>query len=160
MDKKFFCDIMLGKLSKYLRQLGIDTAYSRSIAYPQLIKIALKQNRTILTRKTGFLKINDSISCCFINSNNPYVQIQEVIKHFKIAPDDLKPFSLCLLCNAVLQKIDRNLAEGKIPDYIFNTVDTYSQCPGCLRIYWPGTHYKKMLGYSKSIFNPLRQYNE
>ena len=125
---QFFCDVMLGRLAKHLRMLGIDTKYSRSISESVLKKMSLDENRTVLTRRTGFLELKKPVPFCFINSNNPETQITEVIKHFNILADALKPFSLCLLCNRALQEIDREHVEGKVSEYVFNHDDgTVSQ---------------------------------
>ncbi len=144
VKQTFFCDIMLGRLAKHLRMLGIDTKYSRSISESTLIKMSSDENRTILTRRTSFLKLKEPVPFCFVNSNNPKIQLTEIIKYFNVLPDSLEPFSLCLLCNSALGEVDRNLVEGKVPDYIFNTIEKFSQCPACNRIYWQGTHYKNM----------------
>ena len=150
---QFFCDIMLGRLAKHLRMLGIDTKYSKSINESTLVKTSLEENRTILTRKTKFLELKKPAPFCFINSNNPEDQLREVIKHFNILPDALEPFSLCLLCNRTLEEVDKNLVEVKVPDYVFNTTEKFSQCPVCGRIYWQGTHYKNM---SKHVLDLLQ----
>lgn len=147
---KFFCDVMLGRLAKYLRLLGIDTKYSRFTTEALLIKPALAENRIILTRRTNFQKKRGPIPFFFITSNNSKIQLKEVIKHFGIRGSALKPFSRCLLCNTPLQDVDRPLVAGKVPDYIFNTTDRFSQCRSCRRIYWPGTHYNNMM---KSILD-------
>jgi len=144
---------MLGSLAKHLRMLGIDTKYSRSISESTLIKTSLEENRTILTRRTRFLKLKKPAPFCFINSNNPETQLKEVIKHFNILPDALEPFSLCLLCNRALEEVDKNLVENKVPDYVFNTIEKFSQCSVCGRIYWQGTHYKNM---SKRVLDLLQ----
>ena len=154
---QFFCDVMLGRLAKYLRMLGIDTLYSRSISEASLIKTAANQNRTILTRRTKFLRIKNPPPFFFIKNNNPEIQLKEVINHFNINVDRLKPFRLCLLCNRALKDVDRNLVEGKVPEYIFNQKNRFSQCPNCHRIYWQGTHYKNMSEGIPGFFNVENQ---
>jgi uncharacterized protein with PIN domain len=99
------------------------------------------------------LKLKKPAPFCFINSNNPETQLTEVIKHFNILADSLNPFSLCLLCNRALEEVDKNLVEGKVPDYVFNTAEKFSQCPVCLKIYWQGTHFKNM---SKRVLDLLQ----
>jgi hypothetical protein len=139
---------MLGKLAKHLRKLGIDTAYCGTISESQIIKQALNEKRTILSRKTKLIKLKEPTQFYFINSNAPLDQLNEVLKHFKISYCELNPFSRCLLCNELLMDIDKNIVEGNVPDYIFNTTARFSKCPNCHRIYWPGTHFK-------NIFNSL-----
>ena len=68
---KFICDIMLGKLAKYLRIVGMDTSYSSSLSLSQIIAAAAAEQRTVLTRRTGQLLSEQQTSSYFIQSNYP-----------------------------------------------------------------------------------------
>jgi uncharacterized protein with PIN domain len=142
---RFICDIMLGKLATYLRMAGIDTAYSRSLALPSLIKIASVEQRTILTRRRVLSAADIPVTVYFVNSNDPREQLRDVITHFNITLDETNYFSRCLLCNETLQAIDKSQTHEKVPDYVFSTIDDFSQCPCCKHFYWKGTHYSNML---------------
>jgi len=136
---------MLGKLSRHLRMLGFDTKYSRSLSESMIIKLTSMEKRTLLTRRTKFLTSKVSIPFLFITSNHPETQLREVIGHYKISLENLTPFSICLVCNRRLEAIERNLVEGKVPDFVFNTVKYFSRCPACNRIFWKGTHFNNMV---------------
>lgn len=136
---------MLGKLAKYLRIAGIDAEYSRAITRPRLIKTAEEEHRILLTRRREMVDFNISAPCYFINSNYPPEQFQEVLSHFNISSDISQFFTLCLQCNRPLIKIDKTVISGKVPEYVFITINDFSQCPCCKKIYWKGTHYNNMV---------------
>jgi len=141
---KFICDVMLGKLAKYLRIAGIDAVYSHTINKPQLIKTAKQEERIILTRSRDISK-NDTAACFVIQSNYPSEQLIEVISHYQLSFDRALFFTRCLLCNQALLSVEKQLITGQVPDYVFTTIDHFSQCPECKKIYWKGTHYNNML---------------
>lgn len=143
---KFICDRMLGKLAKKLRMLGIDTAYLNKIDEDSIITSAIKENRLILTRRANFPVPDKRFSMLFIKDNDPKGQIRQVISSFKIHRDSVKPFSRCICCNTLLKPLKKELAEGRVADYVFNTSEDFSECTACKKIYWHGTHYKKMMG--------------
>jgi uncharacterized protein with PIN domain len=136
---------MLGKLSTYLRMAGIDSAYSRSLSLPSLIKTAIAEERSILTRRRDIKLADCPVSVYCVQSNYPHEQLKDVIKQFAISLDQANFFSRCLLCNKALDRLDKSNALGKVPDYVTSTVSDFSQCPGCNKIYWKGTHYQNML---------------
>ena len=55
-EMKFMADVMLGRLAKWLRILGYDTAYIRNIRDTELIRLSLAEFRMILTRDTRLIK--------------------------------------------------------------------------------------------------------
>jgi hypothetical protein len=142
---KFICDVMLGRLAKYLRIAGFDTAYSRSLLKTVLIQIAEDEKRIVLTRRTEAIAIKTPSSYYFVNSNYPHEQLKEVINTFNLHLDKARFFTLCLLCNSTLNGVDKSSVRGMVPDYVFTTIDDFSQCPTCKKIYWKGTHYNNML---------------
>ncbi len=142
---RFICDIMLGKLATYLRMAGVDTAYSRSLSLPSLIKTAIAEDRCVLTRRRDISLTDCPVSVYCVKSNYPHEQLNDVIKYFIIHLDQASFFSRCLLCNEPLEPFDKSEAHGKVPDYVVSIVNNFSQCPGCNKIYWKGSHYKNML---------------
>ncbi len=55
-EKKFIVDNMLFKLVKYLRNIGVDTAYISQKDPNLLIDLSLSEGRIILTKDHNFFK--------------------------------------------------------------------------------------------------------
>jgi len=136
---------MLGKLAKYLRIVGMDASYSSSLSRSQIIAAAAAEQRTVLTRRTGQLLSGQQISFYFIQSNYPYEQLQDVISHFSLQVDNARFFTRCLLCNQLLESVDKASVAGSVPAYVFTTVNGFARCPCCTKIYWKGTHHYNMI---------------
>jgi len=141
---KFIADRMLGKLVKELRMLGYDTIYYQGEhAYP-LITLAREEGRVILTRSTKLIPKRPEDRIVRIVQDKPSHQLRELIRGRVISLHEETLFSRCLLCNNFLDKIPREGAEGKVPDFIFYQQKEFFRCRNCSRIYWQGSHQDHM----------------
>lgn len=152
----FIADTMLGKLSKWLRILGFDTLYYPHINSKDLIDIALRDRRFLLTRNTAISKAA-TFPYLFITSDHLILQMKEVIEKLSISKADLRIFTLCIICNLPLQAIEPEKVKGKVPEYVFLTQKSFSSCPGCQRIFWKGTHYQNTLERIDAFFQNFQK---
>jgi uncharacterized protein len=141
---KFLVDHMLGKLAKYLRMLGIDTVYFTQTDVSSLIEKAYQEKRIILSRNTKLKHIHGLSNFVFINDDQPNKQLTEVLKYFTIHISHDQLFTRCLTCNQKLIVGNHADVKGKVPPYILGTHKAFSLCPQCKKVYWEGTHLKKM----------------
>jgi uncharacterized protein with PIN domain len=148
MEIKFIADNNVGKLARWLRLIGYDTLLFKEKNDSQMIKIALGENRVILTKDAQFMNrrlvINGTLKTIYIKQDDPKLQVQEVVKTLNLNCH-FKPFSLCLECNRALIARDKELMKNLVPAHVFETQTQYTECPACHRIYWPGTHWQTMV---------------
>jgi hypothetical protein len=102
-EVKFILDVHLGKLAKYLRMCGFDTAYQNDYDDKKMIQISLEENRIILTRDIGLLKVKSVSHGYFIRDQNSKAQLTEVLKHFNLY-QAMDPFNRCIKCNGKIEK--------------------------------------------------------
>lgn len=141
--QRFLADRMLGKLAKWLRVLGYDTAYLRRGA-DEDIRAGLRGGRILLTRNRRAEAWAGQGGVVAIEANDPWEQLQEVVRKLELRPAEEMLFSRCLRCNLVLTPVEKQEVESEVPEYIWQTHRRFSRCPGCGRIYWAGTHAKRM----------------
>ena len=143
---KFVCDDNLGKLAKWLRTLGYDTLFFDPIVDGELVSRALKENRVVLSRDTHLsrfkLKLGERL--LLIKSDKHLEQLKQVIEHFKLKTDKNLLFSRCLICNQVLEKVEKEIIKDRLYPHVYRTQDNFVHCPKCDRIFWPATHVEKM----------------
>lgn len=153
---RFIIDLNVGKLAKWLRMIGYDTTLFDQWDDKYLINVALTENRILLTRDTQIMQrrvINiGEIKALLIASDNPLLQIQQVIQEFRLNPG-LNPFKLCLECNQLLTPVNKADIQDRVPPYVYATKSQYVQCPDCRRIYWQGTHWQAMLKKLEGLTN-------
>jgi len=147
----FIADAMLGRLARWLRFLGFDTVYFSGISDASLIRIALEQNRTILTRDTRLIRVKGLRSYLLIASDDPFQQLLETISTFKLR--QFRLLSRCVKCNGNLHKIkDKSEVKDSVPEYVFLHYNLFQKCADCGKIYWEGTHPRKFREEIQGIF--------
>lgn len=140
----FVLDVHLGRLAGYLRLLGFDTMYRNDSADPELARVSAGQSRVLLTRDRGLLKRSEVVHGYWVRQTEPRKQLIEAIRRFDLAPHvDL--FTRCLMCNTRLTPIAKQTVADRLPPRTAEHFQDFHLCPGCDRVYWKGSHYRRML---------------
>jgi uncharacterized protein with PIN domain len=137
----FICDSHLGKLAKLLRLLGFDTKYYDNDT--EIVRISIQEKRIILTRDRQLLKRKEITHGVCIRSTDPELQVKEVLKRFDLY-SQIKQFYRCTMCNNVLHPISKSDIQHRLEPKTAMHFNEFYFCPGCERIYWKGSHYKKL----------------
>ncbi len=149
--QKFIADVHLGKLAKVLRLLGFDTTYENSLTNSELIRIALMENRLLLSRNSGLGK-KELLKFCYIKDKNPDQQLKQVVHEFQLK-DKVQPFTRCIVCNGILEAISKESISNQVQKNTLLYFNDSWQCNSCTRVYWKGSHYDRMLKMVKRILN-------
>jgi len=134
---------MLGKLAKWLKILGFDAIFFSKIEDEELMAIAQREERILLTRDTGILERAKNVETLFIDSQNWREQVKQVLDRFDLW-EDVKPNSRCIECNTPLIKISKARARNLVTPFVYKIANTFALCPECDRVFWRGTHLKDM----------------
>ena len=154
MVPKFIVDSNVGKLARWLRMMGYDAVFFDEIDDGRMVKTALSQNRTIITKDSEFMKrraiISGRVKSILVKGDDPEVQMQTVIHSLDLNVS-YKPFTRCLECNTLLVEEAENDVKGRVPPFVERTFHRFHHCPGCGRDYWEGSHFQAMLGEVKEL---------
>jgi uncharacterized protein with PIN domain len=140
---RFVVDVMLGKLAKWLLILGFDTAFNPRWGDDELLALARKEGRTLLTRDHGLIQRARSLTSLFVASENWKEQIVQVVRAFDLGPS-VRPFSRCLMDNVPLRTLPKARARNLVSSFVYEQAREFSLCPVCGRVYWKGTHFREM----------------
>jgi uncharacterized protein with PIN domain len=149
---KFILDVHLGKLAKYLRMCGFDTAYQNDYDDKKIIEISLEENRIILTRDIGLLKVKSVSNGYFIRDQNSKAQLTEVLKYFDLY-QAINPFNRCIKCNGKLESIEKEKIIQQLEPLTQKYFDTFFRCTHCQSIFWEGSHFDCMSNFINTIKN-------
>lgn len=149
-EYRFVLDSHLGKLAAYLRMLGFDTLYRNDYADPELAAIATSELRILLTSDRGLLKRSQIIYGYCIRDQHPGRQLIEVLRRFDLFAR-VRPFQRCMSCNGVLISVPKEQILSRLPAKVADFCNEFHLCPECGRIYWQGTHYKRMREFISNI---------
>jgi uncharacterized protein with PIN domain len=140
---KFVSDGHLGKLTRNLRLLGFDVAYSKNADDRQLLDVMVRENRALLTRDRRLLMHAIVQHGYYPRSQHPDEQTMEVIRRFELSKS-IAPFTRCLRCNAPLEETTKAEIIDKLEPLTKIYYDQFRRCADCRQIYWPGSHFPKL----------------
>lgn len=140
---KFLLDVHLGKLARYMRLCGFDTCYHPGLRDDEIINLSLEEKRVILTRDVGLLKNGRVKRGYWVRSIRTEEQIKEILNRFDLRKE-IRLFTRCMECNAVLEDVDKEAIAGRLLPKTRAYYSEFKLCPGCDRIYWEGSHYRRM----------------
>ena len=147
MEIKFIVDNNVGRLAKWLRMMGYDALLFTEEDDGKMVKVALAQNRVILTKDRQIMRrrlvTSGRIKAILVEYDNPKAQLQQVVGDLDL-DYQFRPFSICLECNQSLVERGKEEVRDLVPPHVFETQSLYMECPSCHRIYWRGTHWQAM----------------
>ncbi|MBN2145418.1 MAG: Mut7-C ubiquitin/RNAse domain-containing protein [Candidatus Aureabacteria bacterium] len=143
-DVKFICDVHLGKLARHLRMLGLDTLYQNDYTDKLIVRLALEENRCILTKDMAILKNKSVIHGCFIRSNQTIEQVRELMNRLDLS-SSIHPFSRCLKCNGLIVSTEKASISDHLKPKTKQYYHEFFRCQNCNGVYWKGSHYQKMM---------------
>jgi uncharacterized protein len=149
-EPKFVLDVHLGKLAAYLRMLGFDTTYDKHATDPELVRISAEQNRILLTRDRGLLRHASVTHGYWLRETDSRRQTAEVLRRFDLARC-VFPFTRCMACNEPLRPVPEAEVRSRVPPRIAAWQHEFQECAGCGRVYWRGSHYRRMQGWIEAL---------
>ncbi len=141
---KFIVDSMLGDVARWLRLLGHDTLYSKDYEDWEILRVAEKENRTIVTRDVGLFRRakKRGINAVYVYPGEIHEMLATIAKYTGIRLVFDPNSTRCPLCNTRLVKITKAEAISLVPKDVGTRYNTFWKCPKCGKIYWQGTHWR------------------
>jgi uncharacterized protein with PIN domain len=143
---KFIVDGMLGKLSRWLRILGHNVKYSNNLDDAQLLIIAKKERRTLLTRDFELYRhaTAKGMDAFYVEGETGEERLAALAKRYGMDLDIDMTISRCPKCNTKVKPITKEEAAGKVEKSTFEHYDEFWKCPKCGQIYWQGAHWTRI----------------
>jgi len=147
---RFIADAHLGGLARLLRMAGFDTLYDNNAADSEIAVLSEQQERIVLTRDRDLLMRRSITHGCYVRTLKASQQLREIIDRLELA-DSMRPFTLCMHCNAPLHGIDKALIEEQLPPRVRARYQRFSTCDVCRRIFWEGSHWQSMCAVLRQL---------
>ena len=154
-ELRFIADTHLGRLAAYLRMAGFDTVYRRDYQDEELASISANEKRILLTRDRGLLKRNIVTRGYCVRTTSPQEQFAEILQRFDLS-GAIASFQRCVHCNALLQPTRKELIIDRLQPETKQYFEEFSTCPACHRIYWKGSHYRRMHRFIEGVIMATR----
>ncbi len=139
----FIADVNLGKLARRLRMTGFDTVYGNRLADHEIVDIALREKRIILTRDRRLLFRRAITHGYWVRSDDPDTQLKEVMQRLDLYRQ-IRPLRLCMECNGKIKPVDRKQVWSSLEPLTRRYYREFYRCSRCHKIYWEGSHVAHM----------------
>ncbi|MEC9482847.1 MAG: Mut7-C RNAse domain-containing protein [Halomonas sp.] len=139
----FLADAMLSRLARWLRVLDFDTYFDPEVDDPELVRLADRERRILLTRDRHLVTHLQPQRSVLVVHDKPLDQLRQVIEACRLEPPPAL-FVRCAVCNTPLRDARDDEIAAHMPARSRSLPGTVSRCPGCLRMYWPGSHTWRM----------------
>ena len=143
---KFIADSMLGKLARWLRMLGYDVKYSNKFNDAQLIMIAKKEGRILLTKdlELHLQATKKGVCTLYLEGRTEIEKLVELAERFNIRLDIDMARTRCPKCNTTVKHTLKREVIHNVEEKTFAYNNEFWRCPKCEQIYWQGTHWKRI----------------
>lgn len=136
---------MLARLARYLRAAGIDAALAgNGAADAEILRSAAAEGRILLTCDRKIMEHKAALGRTLLLPHGS-LEAQAAALNREYGFDWLeRAFTRCLLDNAQLVEADAG-QKAQVPESARREHERLLACPICGRVYWPGSHYRRML---------------
>ncbi|MDH3759735.1 MAG: Mut7-C ubiquitin/RNAse domain-containing protein [Gammaproteobacteria bacterium] len=152
---RFMVDVNLGKLARLLRMLGFDTAYGNRLEDGEIVEIAIREKRIILTRDRRLLFRRTVTHGFWVRSDDPETQLGEVMQRLDLAAQ-VNPLQRCLQCNGLIESVDREQVWASLEPLTRRYYSEFYRCSSCHKVYWEGSHVEHMSDAIRQMLGPRR----
>ena len=159
---QFLADSMLGKLARWLRMLGQDVTYSTELNDSELLEVAKKENRVLLTRDLELYKraIAKGIEAFYAEGEAESGRLAELAQRYDLTLAVDMEKSRCPVCNTKLKGTPKEQLTSELEKNTLTYYDKFWKCSNCGQVYWQGAHWKQItntINEAKEKLNNLKK---
>lgn len=141
---RFLCDEMLSRLCHYLRAAGYDTLLAQNgVSDAELLQLCRAEGRHFLTLDKLVCEHKAAKNVALILPNTNLNHLAALLTEYFQLDWLSHSFTRCLMDNTPLVAADKT-AMARAPDDAIRPGEQLYQCLTCRRIYWRGSHYKRI----------------
>ena len=168
-ELRFLADSMLGRLSRWLRVMGVDVEpidepEHKKVQHAAIIDAADALGRVVLTRDrklaARFTADARGLSCFLVEANDTQSQFEDVCARFDVRFRPQRFMSRCAVCNGlgfdVVAKSDVR-RRGGVKEKVLARVAEFWECRRCKKVYWEGPKYETACDKFATLFDASGQ---
>jgi uncharacterized protein with PIN domain len=136
---------MLGGLARWLRAAGYDAYWRGDIGDRDLIDLAQREGRVLLTSDTGILRYgvvrDGEVAALFIpHGLGKQEQLAFVLRQLQLPVREPR----CMACGGELIEVPKEQIRDRVPARTFAWVERFFICGRCHQLFWQGTHWRRI----------------
>jgi len=142
-EMRFLADAMLGRLARWLRLLGFDTAYDPGVSDEEIARRSLVEGRHVLTRDRALPEEWTVARCTVLDTDDVEAQLRQILERYRLE-GRIRLFTRCVRCNGSLRPASSEEVRPLVPPRVAQLHDVFVRCAHCGRIYWEGSHTRRI----------------
>lgn len=154
----FIADAMLGSVARKLRIFGFDTLYIAHAHDSEILKTGIEQGRVILTADKELFKrvVKAGVRGVLVNGASDVDDLVHILSKNGVSSVDLDGIgSRCSVCNGLLEEKKPDQVKEVLPGKIAECHSEFYQCTACGKVYWEGSHLRRIKALAKSVDSKL-----
>jgi len=144
--QRFIADHMLGSLARWLRMMGYDTVYDKTMDDNAIAAAARSDGRFVLTRDKELAKEPGAF---MVESDELEEQLKAVGQKFGLGFHELS--IRCSACNGELADIVKEDAKPLVPEGAYAGNEKFWRCTKCGKVFWRGSHWLGIMERLKKL---------
>ena len=145
---RFLIDGMLGKLNRWMRILGYETEYVKDKGDDELVNSARRSSSILLTSDEELYRsaIIRGVDSFLIRGKNETERLAALARRYNLRLGIDPNLSKCPLCGSSIEQVSKADIEALVPPTTFKVYQSFWECinPTCAKIYWHGSHWKRI----------------
>ncbi len=148
-----YVDEMLGTLAKWMVILGKNVKYIKGFKDDEIIKL-LRPSDILITADSELCnRVRKFANCLFISEREKLDYNFTLLKE----KPSLTP-KFCPVCGGKLNKVRKKDIKDKVPKMAYVHHRDFYMCKGCGKIYWKGSHWKRIRSFYKRILRLMKRF--
>ncbi len=142
---KFICDSMLGGLARWLRAAGYDAEFHYDIDDCRLVELTKQSGRMLLSCDDDIFRRN-----VIRNGEIPALRVPRQLSRVDALRFVMNHLGLrlrrprCMSCGGELIEVPKHRVMSEAPPLAYKNCDKFWRCRRCGKLFWRGTHWKKI----------------
>ena len=139
--------------------MGHDVKYSNNMDDSELLTIAKKQQRILLTRDFELYQhaVAKEVDAFYVQGQTEEQRLAELAKRFGISLEIDMATSRCPKCNTQVKPVSKEEVASRVEKSTFEHYTEFWECPKCGQVYWQGAHWTKIRETLKTAEQSLQK---
>ena len=159
---KFVADGMLGSVARKLRLYGMDVVYAPDFEDARLLSGAISEGRILLTSDNDLhaQALRHGARSILLTEGTDQDRLVSIFRSLGVKPSGIGPCSSrCTVCNGELVRASKLRIHEALPPSVSQRHSVFYKCTSCGKLFWEGSHWRRISLMSKYIRNKLSEEN-
>ncbi len=153
---------MLGSLARKLRLYGLDVLYTAHTQDSYLLTEVISEDRILLTADNQLHEqaTRRGARSILLKDKTDQDRLVSLFRVLAVKPSAIAPgSSRCPSCNGELVLTSRLKIHDQLPSRVSQNHRTFYRCVSCGKLFWEGSHWKRISLMSKYVLSKLAEEN-